>query len=1108
MINELSRILNGHLSYRRLLDALVRADPGAPVTFGGVAGSLRAIMLYCTQEHIQRQLLLVTTDKDQAVQCRDDIIQLGGTAAVLGSGRQPTIISGTDHSGDVETLRALTDHPAGIVVVPVASLLRKLPSPQYFSQQILELRRGEETDFATASQLLNTLGFEKKDFVETRGDFSVRGGILDVFPFVGEHPVRVEFLGDCIESIREFDVLSQRSIKELEIAAIIPDVLHNEQMQDRTASVLDYVASDAIVILQDPDLIRKAVEENIQGEEVRGNAWAVIEERLKGFIQAHEVPFHSSQEQVIDFRCAPQPAINGNMRFLRKTLTGLQQQDYAVFLTCDTQSELQRLKELIVSPDAEQEATPDIGRITFSLTSLHAGFAIHEMKVAVFTEHQIFNRLKRRVGKRATRLRGFSEKELHRLRKGDFVVHADYGIGRFDGLKKIVVQKIEQEVLTLSYEGGDALYVNLSFLNKIHKYSSKEGHVPRLTRLGRPDWEKLKERTKKRIKDIARDLIRLYAERKRTPGFSFARDTPWQSELEASFMYEDTFDQAKATREVKTDMEAPSPMDRLICGDVGFGKTEVAIRAAFKAVMNGKQVGVLVPTTILAVQHFNTFSDRTSPYSTNIQVLTRFKTKPEQTRIIDLLKTGAVDIVIGTHRLLSKDVSFKDLGLLIIDEEHRFGVSAKEKLRKLKASVDTLTLTATPIPRTLHFSLMGARDLSIISTPPRNRLPVITELTPYKDDIIRDAIIKEVERGGQVYVVHDRVSNISEMCAHIRQLVPSARVRHAHGQMEGHELEEVMVDFQEKKFDVLVCTKIIESGLDIPNVNTIIIIRADRFGMAELYQLRGRVGRSNIQAYAYLLTPPLSVVPKSTLLRLQAVEEFTELGSGFHLAMRDLEIRGAGNLLGAEQSGFIETMGFETYTRILEEAVAELKEHEFQDLFKDQQRSDPSTRTEVDVEMSALIPKSYVDNDTERLDVYRKLYNIQSLPQLDEAIEELRDRFGPLPVESCALLDVIRVKLIAGKLGFVRVKIRAEQAELQFPAASDKNYYESPRFQDIMTRIAAMKSKGVSVKNVGTNLTLQANLKVGYKSQSPAGRSLELLTHLSEPPPKSVGNPH
>jgi transcription-repair coupling factor (superfamily II helicase) len=655
------------------------------------------------------------------------------------------------------------------------------------------------------------------------------------------------------------------------------------------------------------------------------------------------------------------------------------------------------------------------------------------------------------------------------------------------------------EVAVVLYEGKDTLYVNVSYIGKLQKYASKDGHIPKLHRLGSGEWERLKARTKKRVQDIARDLIRLYAQRKRAEGFAFPEDTPWQKELEASFMYEDTLDQARATADVKRDMEAVAPMDRLICGDVGFGKTEVAVRAAFKAVLGGRQVAVLVPTTILAMQHAATFIDRAGRYGLTIESLSRFRNKKEQQDILNRLSEGRVDIVIGTHRLLSRDVVFRNLGLLIIDEEHRFGVAAKEKLRKLRTEVDTLALTATPIPRTLHFSLMGARDLSVIATPPRNRLPIITEIAQWNDDLLREAILKEIRRAGQVYVVHDRIQNIDEVTARLRGLLPDVRFAVAHGQMSAHELENVMMTFLERHVDVLVSTKIIESGLDIPNVNTIIVNRADRFGMAELYQLRGRVGRSNVQAYAFLLTPPISILPRTTLQRLQALQEFNELGSGFNLAMRDLEIRGAGNLLGAEQSGFIEAMGFETYTRILEEAVRELKEEEFRDLFEHVPAHTPAARDViVEAEFDTYIPADYVGSDQERLSMYRRLYGVNDDEGLQGIAGELGDRFGKLPPEVENLLGLVRIKLVASRVGFSKVHVGTNRMDLVFPPESDSSFYESDNFQRLMAILSRMQREGVHLRQEDKLLTAEVVFGKGLNCNVVLEKGLAFLRKLAD----------
>ncbi|MFA6456305.1 MAG: transcription-repair coupling factor, partial [Bacteroidota bacterium] len=807
-------------------------------------------------------------------------------------------------------------------------------------------------------------------------------------------------------------------------------------------------------------------------------------------------PFQSAQEH-IDFQSQSQPSVNGSIKILREKIAEYSAKGFDVVITSDRTEELERIQDLIeeetVRPleEIEEYENGDEGssgdvdlnerpalRIIYSTESFHSGFIFEAAHIAIFTEHEIFNRMKARAERKRKRFKGISAKELQALRKGDYVTHVDHGIGKFLGLEKINVGGAEQEVAKLEYAEKGTLFVNLNYITRIQKYSSAEGHEPKLNKLGSPDWEKLKARTKKKIKDIARDLIKLYAKRKMEPGFAFQPDTHWQKEMEASFMYEDTPDQARTTIEMKKDMESPHPMDRLVCGDVGFGKTEIAVRAAFKAVMNGKQAGVLVPTTILAQQHFNTFSDRLGRYPVRIALLSRFKSTKEIKETLQKLAAGEVDVVIGTHRLLSKDVKFKDLGILVIDEEQRFGVAAKEKLRAMKVSVDTLTLTATPIPRTLHFSLMGARDLSVINTPPRNRLPIHTEIASFDKKIIREAVIHEIHRGGQVFIVTDKVSNIDVFTGTLMEAIPEARFRFAHGQMEGHELEKVMIDFLERKFDVLVTTKIVESGVDIPSVNTIIINRADKFGLAELYQLRGRVGRANLQAYAYLLVPPINLLPKQTLRRLQAIEELTELGSGLNLAMRDLEIRGAGNMLGGEQSGFIMEMGFEMYTKILEDAVAELKEQEFAEVFAAEltQPEKRTMETQVDADMEAYIPEFYVESDTERLDLYRRLYKTTTQKEVDELKAELIDRFGAAMEEVDDLFSLASLRVLGSRSNIRKVELNKRTLRLYLPMEEDAFFYENGLFTRMMETVSGMKEPQIQLKQEGKNLYLQTFL--------------------------------
>ena len=1083
--------------------AVVSSSAGV-VTVTGYAGSLPAFIAAGIRERRGCQVLYVAPDAETAAQVRDDlslVIGAEGVRLFTGSagahGR--SVESGVQ---DVQALRSLGERPDAVVVTSPAGLATPLPPASGLRASAIELRAGAAADFEALVRALRESGFEQKDFVESHGDFSVRGGILDVFTFAGDNPVRAEFGGDAIDSLREFDPVSQRSIRELSAATIVGDLLRGGtgEIPARAVSLLDYIRSDATVVLEEPELMRGAMDRAGEGRIPS----SLVEELLRLFPRVRLEALPAERAEAVDLGARRQAAFNGSIAALRADIAPLQAERYAIYCTSDTNAELARLKDLLKSLPGEgagESASPVATEsIHFSLDALHGGFVIPAVRLAVYAEHQIFNRLKRRGRRRQGKFRGFTEREVQMLRRGDFVVHQDFGIGRYDGMKRISVGGAEQEVVTILYEGKDTLFVNLNFVGKLQKYASREGHVPALSRLGSGDWDRLKSRAKKKVKDIARELIALYARRKGAEGFAFSHDSPWQKELEASFMYEDTYDQARATLDVKKDMEEPHPMDRLICGDVGFGKTEVAVRAAFKAVLDGKQVAVLVPTTILAMQHFNTFRDRLARYGVHLEVLSRFRAKSEQQQIVRRLLEGSVDIVIGTHRLLSRDVRFKAIGLLVIDEEHRFGVAAKEKIRHLKADVDTLSLTATPIPRTLHFSLMGARDLSVIATPPRNRLPVATEILQWNDEVIADAVTRELRRGGQVYFVHDRVQSMDDLTARLRRILPAVRLRAAHGQMPAHELEAVMMAFMEKQCDVLVATKIIESGLDIPNVNTIFINRADRFGMAELYQLRGRVGRSNVQAYAYLITPPVAALPRQTVQRLQAVEEFTELGSGFNLAMRDLEIRGAGNLLGAEQSGFIENMGFETYTRILEDAVRELKEEEFSALFAGETAPRPAVReTVVETDLDAFIPEAYLRSDTERLAVYRRLYALSSPEQLGEIRAELEDRFGRFPPEIRNLMAMVNLRLAASRIGFKKVSLKGDLLEAEFPPDTDTRFYEGETFNAIMSAIPRMKKESAHLRQEGKKLTLAVRLSRLDIEGERIEKSIRLLEKISVP---------
>jgi transcription-repair coupling factor (superfamily II helicase) len=1127
-MQEIKKEIFQSAKFSEFSGALKRLTSGSPLTLRGISGSLLAFVASFAFEKTRGQLVVVTSDEDKAQMLRDDCGLVVGEANVRLFGKRPhhsgQSLDLTSSVAQIEALQALATSSRLLIVASPSSVVQKVPAQTDFKRTILELSKDDQYGFQSLINRLMELGFEKKAFVEGYGDFAVRGGIVDVFPYVGDHPVRLEFWGDSVESIREFDLLSQRSIRELKSTALVPP-LEKEAAGTGVsmgATLFDHLAECAVVILDEPALIESGISElEKEGAEdiFSYEEFIKLTEKFPSIIHS-QFRQAASGQAAIDFGSSTQPAFNGSIQRLIAELRNLSRQEYKIALGCDTKSEAKRLRELVeetlTAPDdgrsAEEIPAPETGgdalpppAFTILPETVHSGFIYPPSKLALFTEHEIFGRIKRRGSLKRRRYKGFSQKELQQLKRGDFVVHTDHGIGSFAGLSKIKVGGTEQEVMKLLFLENDVLYVNLNFINRVQKYSSQEGHIPPLSKLGGGDWERAKARAKRRIKDIARDLIGLYARRKHEKGFAFSPDTHWQKELEASFMYEDTADQARATLEVKSDMESTAPMDRLICGDVGFGKTEVAVRAAFKAVMDGKQVALLVPTTILALQHYNTFRDRLTRYTTRVENITRFKSQKDQKKILADLAKGSVDIVIGTHRLLSADIAFKDLGLLIIDEEHRFGVAAKEKLRKVKATVDTLTLTATPIPRTLHFSLIGARDLSLIATPPRNRLPITTEIIAADSTgrqvhwaVIREAILGEIHRGGQVYFVHDRVNNIEAIADQVRAHVPEARLHIAHGQMAGHQLEKAMLDFLEKKYEVLVCTKIIESGLDIPNVNTIIVNRADRFGLAELYQLRGRVGRSNVQAYAYLLTPPLSILPRPTFRRLQAIEEFTELGAGFNLAMRDLEIRGAGNLLGGEQSGYIMEMGFEMYERIVREAVEEIKQEEFKEVF---QKTDGSaaaavgvTESIVESDIEALIPDFYVEADSERLDIYRRLYRASAAEELQSMREELSDRFGEYPAEVENLFRLVELRLAASKAGYPKVSVRAGVLTLTLPDATNEWFYgkvggkvggktdgtvsdSSAPFQRIMEEISRDKKKRTQLKQFGKELALEFRLE-------------------------------
>jgi transcription-repair coupling factor (superfamily II helicase) len=955
-----------------------------------------------------------------------------------------------------------------IVVSYPEALAEQVIRKAFLTRNTIKLKRGEPYSLDAMADLLVENDFDRVDFVYEPGQFAIRGGIIDVFSYTNDFPYRIEFFGKEVESIRSFNPTDQLSIDKLDRITIVPN-LQDRRIVEKRESLLSFISQDTVLWFEDLKFTLDKIDqeydhilqrfEHAEAEEalklhqpaafyLKG---ADIGQQVTGFkvveigLQQHLDPF-----QVVAYNTSPQPSFNKNFDLLIADLTRNTRKGYKNLILSDNPNQIKRLYAIF----DDIHATRDVKRAFDFETagfSLHSGFIDHDQKLACYTDHQIFERYhKFHLKEKFAGSQAMTLKEIYNLQPGDYVTHIDHGIGRFDGLEKINNDGKLQEAIRLVYKDGDLLYISIHSLHRISKYLGKDGAVPSMNRLGTNAWNKLKAKTKSKVKDIAKELIKLYAERKSAEGFRFSPDTYLQHELEASFIYEDTPDQVKSTQDVKNDMEMPHPMDRLICGDVGFGKTEVAIRAAFKAVADSKQVAVLVPTTILALQHYKTFTDRLEEFPCRVEYINRFKSAKAQTEIKKNLKDKKIDILIGTHRLISKDIDFSDLGLLIIDEEQKFGVSAKEKLKRLRVNVDTLTLTATPIPRTLQFSLMGARDLSIINTPPPNRYPILTELRTFNGEMIRDVVNYEVDRGGQVFFVHNRVQNIEEVADMIRKFCPDVTVAIGHGQMEGHKLEKVMLEFIDGKYDVLLATTIIESGLDIPNVNTILINEAQNYGLSDLHQLRGRVGRANRKAFCYLLTPPLSALSADARKRLKAIEEFSELGSGFNIAMRDLDIRGAGNILGAEQSGFISDIGFEMYHKILDEAVMELKENEFKDLYTSETHAEFVRDCQIESDLALLITDDYISNITERLSLYKELDDIQEEVELQRFRLRLIDRFGPVPPQTEELIQTIRLRWLAKDLGFEKIIMKNERLTGYFITNQDSPFYRSEKFSQIL----------------------------------------------------------
>ena len=983
-------------------------------------------------------------------------------------------------------------HKKVLVTYPEA-LFERVVNPKTLSGNMISIKVGENIKVDELLAKFTELGFRREDFVYEPGQFAMRGGILDIYSFGNEHPYRLELFGNEVDSIRIFNPETQLSERKLLQVSILPNIETNFTTQEKI-SLLDYLPENTVIWAKDFDYtIGKLGKLETDLPEDFGKGQVAVDhdedilkeltredfetpERWKELlVQRHLIEWYNhSLEKItgdevnkVQFATEEQPVFNRQFDMLIGDLQKHVAKQYTPFIFAENPKQLERLRSIFEDLNAQVQFVP-------LPTAISKGFIDHDKKILCYTDHQIFQRYhKYKVKQAYTKGKALTMRALRELQPGDYVTHIDHGVGLYSGLQKIEVNGNMQEAIRIIYRDNDVLYVNINSLHKISKYTGKEGTKPKVNKLGSDAWEKLKNKTKKQVKDIATDLIKLYAKRKASQGFAHTPDSYLQTELEASFFYEDTPDQSKATADVKRDMEAPSPMDRLVCGDVGFGKTEIAIRAAFKTVGDSKQAAVLVPTTILAFQHYQTFKERLKDFPATVDYINRFKSAKEKKETFKRLEEGKIDILIGTHGILGKDVKFKDLGLLVIDEEQKFGVGAKEKLRELKANVDTLTLTATPIPRTLQFSLMNARDLSIMNTPPPNRQPVHTEVGVFDEYAVRDAIYFETERGGQVYFIHNRVQSLPEMVTLLRNLCPDLEIGMAHGQMEGHKLEEALFNFIERKYDVLCCTNIVESGVDIPNANTIIINNAHQFGLSDLHQLRGRVGRSNKKAFCYLLAPPMSTLPDDSRKRLQTLEQFNELGSGFQIAMRDLDIRGAGNLLGGEQSGFIAEIGFEMYQKILDEAIRELKTTDFKDVFSEEldRKKDFVSDCTIDTDLEILIPDSYVENITERLSLYTQLDDLDDDGALETFAKDLQDRFGPIPPQVQQLFTTLRCRRLACELGFEKLILKNEQMRLYFISNPESPYFESETFNHILNYIQT-RTNSARLKQVGKNFML------------------------------------
>ncbi len=1113
-IEDILRLYQENEELKNFAEKVKKSD-GEKFQIKGLVGSQVGLMVGAMYRLTQRNIVLIVNDKEEALYLHNDLKAFMPRKDIFlfpASYKRPYQIEEVDNANVLqraEVLNELNHTKSGrqVILTFAEALNEKIVSKKSLIKNTLEIQDGMSLDMEFVTELLEEYGFEREDYVYEPGQFAIRGMILDIFSFAHDFPFRIEFAFEEIDNIRKFDPVSQMSEEKVKRLSIIPNI-QRTLLKEEKVSFLDYISPKTLVFTQNIDFVEadlermfKKAEDSFEKLFSNSGGAALSKEpkdlyyqpeefrkELKQFsvIELNNDSYYKVQEEVLAWRGSAQPSFQKKFDLLASHLKDNQKEDIRNFIISDNEKQLLRLEEIF---DEVDEAVKFKG----ILGDIHRGFLDGKLHIACYTDHQIFERYHKYKSKtNKERSQALTLKELRELKPGDYVVHVAHGIGKFAGLHTIKVGKHSQEAVKIMYKNDDAIFVNVNSLHKVSKYTGKDGALPKMSKLGSPSWSKAKAKTKARVKEAAFNLVSLYAKRKAMQGFAFAPDNYLQRELEASFMYEDTPDQAKTTDEVKNDMEKPHPMDRLVCGDVGFGKTEIAVRAAFKAVLDGKQVAILVPTTILALQHYKTFRNRLGDMPVTVDYINRFKSTKEVKETLKDTVSGKIDILVGTHRLASDDVKFKDLGLLIIDEEQRFGVNVKDKLKTMKTSVDTLTLTATPIPRTLQFSLAGIRDLSVITTPPPNRQPIETLSTTFSPTVLRDAISYELKRGGQVFFIHPRVKDIEELASSIKKLVPDARIKVAHGQMKGPQLEKVMINFIEGGYDILVATTIIESGLDIPNANTIIINEANKYGLAELHQMRGRVGRSNRKAFCYLIAPPEISLTQDARKRLKAMEEFSDLGSGFHIALRDLDIRGAGDLLGAEQSGFVTEIGYDMYHRILDEAVRELKEEHFSDLFADEIAERKKIIVEdvkIDIDLEVRLPEIYVPSIPERLKFYRRIAGAEKEEELRGIQREMVDRFGPMPPQVLSLFDATRIRETARRVGVERVVLKGEILRLYFVSDKESPFYQSENFMRVIQFVQTFSAR-VRMKESDKYLSLI------YEEVKTMKRILTLLKEL------------